>query len=106
MQIRQKCFLSYPGTSALSVAAAHAHEALVRELLKRGAALESVNAYGWTALMQAARNGHVHVVNTLVNNKADVRVSSHVGTSALHCAVCSADVSTGKYIRFRELNIS
>ena len=81
----------------MSVAAAHAQDELVRHLLKRGAALESSNAYGWTPLMHASRNGHAHVVNTLVNNKADVRVSSHVGASALHCGVCSADVATGEF---------
>ena len=87
------------------MAAAHAQDELVRHLLKRGAALESPNVYGWTALMHAARNGHAQIINTLLNNKADIRVSSHVGASALHCGVCSADVSTGNicFLRFLAL---
>ena len=82
------------GNTPLSVASAHAQEDLVRFLLKRGASLELSNAHGWTPVMHAARHGHAGVVQTLVNNKADLRVLSHVGASPLHCGVCSADVPT------------
>ena len=92
--IAKRTFSLLTGNTALSVAAANAQEELVRLLLKRGASLELANAYGWTPIMHASRHGHASVVQTLVNNKADLKVSSHVGASALHCGVCSADVST------------
>lgn len=43
------------GNTALHFASAGGHEQLVRFLLRKGAAVDGRNHYGWTPLMQAAR---------------------------------------------------
>ncbi len=43
------------GNTALMFASAGGHEQLVRFLLRKGAAVDRRNHYGWTPLMQAAR---------------------------------------------------
>lgn len=65
--------------TALHLAAANGHEAVVALLLKRGALVDKTNAYGWTPLMQAARQGHTAVVVLLVENHACVNASNKLG---------------------------
>ncbi|XP_072052011.1 ankyrin repeat and SAM domain-containing protein 6-like [Amphiura filiformis] len=74
------------GFTPLQVAAGNGHEAIVRLLLRRGAALDRQNAYGWTALMQAASHGHANIVKLLLQNKANPNITNKLGSSALTVA--------------------
>lgn len=53
------------GATALQVAAANNHQALVELLIERGAPVESVDLRGCTALLTAARGRHAFVVRRL-----------------------------------------
>ena len=74
------------GFTPLQVSAGNGHEAIVRLLLMRGAALDRQNIYGWTALMQAASHGHADIVKLLLQNKANPNLTSKLGASALTVA--------------------
>ena len=39
---------------------------------------------GWTALMDAAARGHVNVLKTLIENKADINMLTKVYTCTVH----------------------
>lgn len=43
----------------------------VRFLLQNGADVNSDTQIGYTPLHQAAQQGHLHIVNVLIENKAD-----------------------------------
>jgi ankyrin repeat protein len=86
--------LDEDGNTPLAVASANNQEHVVQLLLKRGAALEAQNVYGWTPVMHAARQGHSALVALLINNKADIHMVSHIGTSLLLCGICSNSVHT------------
>lgn len=49
----------------------------VRDLLRRGAALDAVSEKGKTALHYAAANGHVEVAKLLVEHGADVNIHDY-----------------------------
>ena len=63
----------------LQTAAANGHTEAVRVLVMRGARLDLANCHGWTALMQAARHGHISVVALLLQSKADVHARTRLG---------------------------
>lgn len=48
--------------------------------------VNSPSKHGWSALLCAAENGHVGIVNTLLNNHARVDVFDTEGNAALHLA--------------------
>lgn len=48
-------------------------------LLKHGADLQSSCPLGWTALMQAARNGHANVVRMLIDAGAKTTGRNSLG---------------------------
>ncbi|EHH23935.1 hypothetical protein EGK_07506, partial [Macaca mulatta] len=52
----------------------------------RGASVNSRNHYGWSALMQAARFGHVSVAHLLLDHGADVNAQNRLGASVLTVA--------------------
>jgi ankyrin repeat protein len=58
-------------TTVLSEASYHGSVGLVARLLERGAAVDVRNAWGRTALMDAAQGGHCAVVGQLVEHGAD-----------------------------------
>ena len=69
--------------SALMLAALRGQEALVVELVSRGA---QVNKTGWTPLHYAATGGHVRVAAFLIGAHADVNAESPNGTTPLMMA--------------------
>uniref|UniRef100_A0A673N005 SAM domain-containing protein n=1 Tax=Sinocyclocheilus rhinocerous TaxID=307959 RepID=A0A673N005_9TELE len=72
--------------TALMFASAGGHEQLVRFLLRKGAAVDRRNHYGWTPLMQAARSGHLNVAHILLENGAEINGRNRMGASVLSMA--------------------
>lgn len=58
----------------------------VQELLQRGAPVDYVDPYGWTALGIAADEGHDQVVRLLAAHGAEVNAVNSQGQTALHAA--------------------
>ncbi|XP_016315437.1 ankyrin repeat and SAM domain-containing protein 6 isoform X2 [Sinocyclocheilus anshuiensis] len=55
-------------------------------LLRKGAAVDRRNHYGWTPLMQAARSGHLNVAHILLENGAEINGRNRMGASVLSMA--------------------
>ena len=67
-------------------AALHGDEAGLRAMLVTGEGVDSLDRYGQTALMLAARNGHAAVVRALLDAGADLDHTAKYGLSALMLA--------------------
>ncbi|MCO5571480.1 hypothetical protein L7F22_025220 [Adiantum nelumboides] len=73
--------------SPIHFAAAQGHNEIVSLLLESGVDVNIRNYSGQTALMQACRNGHWEVVQTLILFKANVHRADYLnGRAALHFA--------------------
>ena len=67
-------------------AVARGDAAALRALLERGADVDSLDRYGQTALMVAARIGHLEAVRVLVDAAAHLDHTAKYGLSALMLA--------------------
>jgi len=76
-------FADQSGNTALHMAAANGHAAVVRLLLAAGADPEAVNKDGNTPLHWAASNGKEETVQALLHSSADVLQRNAFGRSAL-----------------------
>ena len=75
------------GLTELMTASANGDLNRARELLNfQPAAINRKSLIGSTALMYAARNNHVEVVDLLLQFGADVSIKSHKGSTALSIA--------------------
>ena len=83
------------GESALMLAALRGQEALVVELVARGA---QVNHRGWTALHYAATGGHARVAAFLIGAHADVNAESPNGSTPLMMAAMYGNAATVKFL--------
>ena len=76
------------GDTAIMVASRGGNEALVLELVKRGAEVNARNEDGWDALMIASWKGHTAVVAVLLNHGADPNTRNQhwtaLGLAAAH----------------------
>jgi len=73
--------------SALMLAASNNHADVVRLLLRYGADPNHVETtHGWSALIWAAKRGHIESVNALIENRADIGLTDSDGISALEWA--------------------
>lgn len=77
--------------SALMLAALRGQEALVVQLVARGAA---VNKSGWTPLHYAATGGHVRIAAFLIGARADLNAESPNGTTPLMMAAMYGNAAT------------
>lgn len=68
--------------TSLMLAAQGGHYAVVRLLLKEGAAINARDARQWTALIVAAESGREAVVRLLVEKGADLKQRCHNGQTA------------------------
>ncbi|PKA46538.1 putative E3 ubiquitin-protein ligase XBOS33 [Apostasia shenzhenica] len=79
--------------SPLHFAAAKGHNEIVALLLENGADVNSRNYCGQTALMQACRNGHWEVVQTLLVYRCNATRADYLsGRTALHFAAVDGHV--------------
>jgi ankyrin repeat protein len=74
------------GKTALMAAAAAGASPLVKQLLIRGAGIDTTNVNGGTALMYAAVGGHSRVVRQLLARGANIDAQGRNGWSALTLA--------------------
>ena len=75
--------LSTQGESVLMLVALKGQDALVDQLIKKGA---DVNKTGWTPLHYAASGGHAKVISLLLENSAYIDAESPNGTTPLMMA--------------------
>lgn len=78
----------------LMKASAHGQVGAMRQLLTRGAAVDTRNGVGLTALMLAAWSGQEAAVVVLLDAGADQNVRSRIGETALIQAVWSGNLPT------------
>lgn len=57
--------------TALHYAATQGDEIEVQNLIDKKHKIDPENFLGWTPLMVAAKNGHLEIINILLNNHAD-----------------------------------
>uniref|UniRef100_A0A914WJN4 SOCS box domain-containing protein n=1 Tax=Plectus sambesii TaxID=2011161 RepID=A0A914WJN4_9BILA len=75
------------GVTALSEAISLNHIPIAKCLIDNGAAINSVNAAGWTPLMKASYHGRSALVSLLIEAGSDVNARDKLGNSCLHiCA--------------------
>jgi ankyrin repeat protein len=77
------------GETALTMAAAGGHRAIVELLLSRGAEVNAKGLLGYTALHQAAKYGFQAVIETLLANHADVNAPDNNGDTPLFLAAAN-----------------
>lgn len=83
---------TYTASPPLHIAALEGHTRMVEVLLKRGAAVDSIDNEGrWRALHWAAYFGHSATVKVLLENGASVDLKTLHGKTPLHCACVSGD---------------
>jgi ankyrin repeat protein len=78
------------GQTALMWAAGQGHTAAAKELIRRGAALETRSKGGMSALLFAVRAGRIDTARALLAAGADVDDRTPDGTSALSLAIVNA----------------
>ncbi|KAI8925807.1 ankyrin repeat-containing domain protein [Entophlyctis helioformis] len=94
------------GTTALLMSVAGAFIDLSKLLLKLGANVNDMNAYGWTPLMVAALNGDQAHVRLLLDHGAQVDTLSAFGLTAIACASHSANLPVAQQILESGANVN
>ena len=79
-------------------AAADGNAAKIRELIKKGANVNAVNAKKETALMLAAKSGNSEAVKALLDNRANYKAANLDDEHALYYAIDSGDYDTVKLL--------
>lgn len=74
------------GSTALIYSSCFGHEPVVSELLKFGALTDEQDNHEWTALMWAINNKHLGIVRSLMENGADLNISTSSGRTAMDFA--------------------
>jgi hypothetical protein len=78
--------------TALTMAAQHGHEDVIRTLLQHGVKVDHANSLGETSVMLAAWHGHEEVVKILIEHKAELNPARHntallLASKAGHAAI-------------------
>lgn len=76
----------YKGLSPLHIACVGGHHATVRQLINKGADINSCDDNGKSPLYLACEYGHVNVVELLLGDEADVSLCDNDGASPLFIA--------------------
>jgi ankyrin repeat protein len=84
--------------SPIVTAAQQGNEAVVELLLSHGAAVDSPDGAGRTALSWAVQNGFMTVCQTLLAHGADVNAKDNNGSTSLHVAVREGKLSVAEFV--------
>ena len=84
------------GTDALMEAAAHGNDALLDDLIARGATVHDRDASGSTALHHAAANGNVHAIEVLVAAGSDPDARNARGFTPYRLATATRSVAAAQ----------
>ena len=82
------------GRTPLQTAVAHYNPEIFAALLEAGAATETRDIFGWTALIVAAERGRASMVEALLAAGAALEAEDKDGRRALHCAAYTGHTST------------
>ncbi len=61
---------------------------------------------GWTPLHSAASFGHISIAEMLINNGANVNMTSNSGSTPLHIAVDQGNVSLAEFLISKEADVN
>jgi len=84
--------LDFTGRPVLALAARHASGPVLQALIDKGATIDGQDEIGFTALMEASRDGNITAVRLLLAAGADVNVIAHANSlslGAVHMAALS-----------------
>ncbi len=95
---------SEDGTTALHWAAFHGRTKIVKDLLSRGAPVNSIRETGGTSLMAAAVNGHLEILKMLLAKGADPKARTKEGKSAYDFAVSSKETKIIEFMKSKRLD--
>lgn len=70
----------------------------VQRMVEHGACVEAADAEGTTAVMAAAAEGHVEVIDVLLMRNAQINAANKQGDTALHFAVRSNEAEVVTYL--------
>ncbi len=86
-------------------AAAKDDTATVKNLLAKGADVNTKNDDGWTALMLAAKGGYIDIVKLMLTNGAEINVKNMGGFTAFMYAVVEDHNSIVKILQDKETEV-
>ncbi|KAL0428906.1 UNVERIFIED_CONTAM: (-)-isopiperitenone reductase [Sesamum radiatum] len=78
----------------------------VKSIASTGVSLDSEDSQGRTALHMASANGHVHIVDYLINNGANVNACNMEKNTPLHWACLNGQIEVVKRLILAGANIS
>ncbi|XP_065075156.1 uncharacterized protein LOC135698933 [Ochlerotatus camptorhynchus] len=85
-QFEEQLSIHYQVT-ALHLAAAYEHKAVVKLLLEHSADVNARTGFLFTPLHVAAKKGHIAMMKLLINKSADLNLQTYVGDTPLHLAI-------------------
>ncbi|KAI7771639.1 hypothetical protein LZL87_005915 [Fusarium oxysporum] len=94
------------GISSLHLAAEYGWLVAVRLLLSHGADVNRVNAWEWTSLHYASRNGHTDVaISWLLEKQADIEANGEAGVTPLDMAAGRRSFEAAKVLLSNGANV-
>lgn len=91
---------------ALSEAAVHGHDNIVRVLIENGSPLDDIDSEGCTALHHACHNGHLEVAKCILSSKAAIDIPDLQGQTPLHLAMKNSHQSLVMLLIQNEANVN
>ncbi|TGO07453.1 hypothetical protein BTUL_0275g00150 [Botrytis tulipae] len=95
----------YDQRSALHWASKYGHEAAVHLLVENGADINA-SAYGWTAMLLAAKDEFMSIVYFLIQNGSDINAEDYHGRTAFHWAAKYGSESVVKLLVEKGANVN
>lgn len=87
-------------------AAKQNNKALIEQYLKNGFNINERDAYGFTALLEAAEFGHKELFWYLIENKADISIKAEGGFSIVHAIGLGGDKNMLDYIEKNGISLT
>ena len=78
-------------------------EEAIKLLIEKGADLNAIDKYGYTALIWACRNNNIEIVKLLIEKGADINAKNFIGYTALIWACRNNNTEVIKLLIEKEL---